>query len=141
MAKKLCVVLGIVFLLVGVVGFVMPEFLGTHLSLAHNLVHIISGVLALYFGLSGSVSAARMFCIIFGIVYGLLGVAGFLLGSAQASTIPGMEAGTDPRLFKVLPGMLELGQVDHVIHLLLGVLFLIGGLSTKPESAPAAAGD
>ena len=136
MAKKLCVVIGIVFLLVGVVGFVMPGFLGTHLSLAHNLVHLISGAVSLYFGLSGSVPAARMFCIIFGIVYGLLGVAGFLLGSAEASTLAGLEM-SDPNLFKVLPGILELGRMDHVIHILLGVLFLIGGFTTKAETAAA----
>lgn len=131
MAKKICVLLGVVFLLVGVVGFVMPGFLGTHLSLAHNLVHILSGIAALYLGLSGSVSAAKTFCILFGIVYGLLGVAGFLFGSAEASTISGMGSGVDPRLLKVLPGILEFGQMDHIIHILLGVLFLFGGLTTK----------
>ena len=56
--------------------------------------------------------------------------AGFLLGSAEASTISGMGA-MDPHLFKVLPGILELGQMDHIIHALLGVLFLFGGLTTK----------
>ena len=118
MAKRICTILGIVFLLVGIVGFVAPNFLGAHLNTPHNLVHIISGALALYLGLAGSLSAARLFCLIFGIVYLLLGVVGFLMGS-----------GAD-RMFDVA-GILHLGTMDHIIHIALGLIFLIGGLLTK----------
>src|SRR2546423_13573135 len=61
MAKTIAKLLGVVFILVGIVGFIMPGFLGTHLSLTHNLVHIISGAVALYFGFSRSLSRAKMF--------------------------------------------------------------------------------
>lgn len=138
MAKTICKILGVVFLLVGIVGFVMPGFLGTHLSVVHNLVHIISGAVALYLGFAGTLSAARLFCIVFGIVYLLLAICGFLLGSNQAPTIAGMAAmGPDPRLWKVIPGQLELGQMDHIVHVLLGVVFLIGGFLTKADVARA----
>jgi hypothetical protein len=137
MSKKISLVLGIVFLLVGIVGFIMPGFLGTHLSMAHNVVHLLSGAVALYFGTAGSVSAAKTFCILFGIVYGLLGVAGFLLGQNDVPTIAGMEdMGSDERLFKVIPGVLELGFMDHIIHILLGALFLVGGLFTQTTRTP-----
>src|ERR687886_1918188 len=122
MAKTISKIMGVVFILVGIVGFLAPGMLGMHLSLAHNLVHLISGALALYFGFAGTLSGARLFCIIFGVVYGLLGIAGFLLGSAQTPTIPGMaHMGPDSHLFKVLPGTLELGTMDHVVHILLGL--------------------
>ncbi len=137
MAKTICKILGVVFLLVGIVGFVMPGFLGTHLSIVHNLVHLISGAVALYLGFAGTLSAARLFCIVFGIVYLLLGICGFLFGSSQASTIAGMAMGPDPRLWRVIPGQLELGQMDHIVHLLLGIVFLIGGFLTKAEVARA----
>jgi len=127
MAKLICKILGVVFVLVGIVGFVMPGFLGTHLSLAHNLVHIISGVVALYFGFAGSPSAARGFCIVFGLVYLLLGIVGFVMGHPGASAMAGMMA-EDTKLWKVIPGTLELGKMDHIVHCLLGVVFLIGGL-------------
>ena len=116
-------IIGIVFLLVGVVGFVKPDLMGTHLSLAHNLVHIISGAIALFFGLAGSLPPARNFCFIFGSLYGLLGVAGFALGTR----------GTDPRLFTIIPGILELGRMDHTIHIMLGILFIIGAVTTAAE--------
>src|SRR2546423_13886229 len=132
MAKTVAKLLGIVFILVGLCGFIMPGFLGSHLSLTHNLVHIISGAIALYFGFAGSLSGARMFCIIFGLVYGLLGVVGFLLGKPGPPPMPGMMGSN--HLWTVIPGALVLGSRDHVIHILLGVLFLIGGFLTKPAA-------
>jgi Domain of unknown function (DUF4383) len=128
MAKTVCKILGVIFVIVGVAGFIAPTLLGAHLSLAHNLVHVISGGAAMYFGFAGSASAARGFCLIFGVVYLLLGIAGFLLGHPGMSTLPGMaEMGTDPRMWQVLRGTLEFGQRDHLIHIVLGVIFLAGG--------------
>ena len=117
MAKTVCKILGVVFLLVGVVGFVAPNLLGAHLSPAHNAVHIVSGVIALYFGFAGTLSAAKTFSLVFGVVYLALGVLGFGLGT-----------GAD-RMWEV--GPLDLGQADHGIHSLLGIIFLAGGLFTK----------
>ena len=127
MAKLVCKLLGVVFVLVGIAGFVMPGLLGTHLSLAHNAVHLISGAIALYFGFAGSASSARTFCLVFGAVYLLLGVVGFVMGHPDVSTIAGMRM-EDAKLWKVLPGTLELGKMDHIVHCLLGVVFLVGGL-------------
>jgi hypothetical protein len=119
MAKTICTFLGVVFILVGLVGFAKHDLLGAHLSAAHNVVHLVSGALALYLGLKGSLSAAKMFCIIFGAVYLLLGICGFLLGT-----------GPD-KMLAVAPGTLEFGTMDHIIHVALGIIFLIGGFITK----------
>ena len=78
MAKTVATIMGIVFLLVGIAGFVAPGVGGFHLSTAHNLIHIVSGAASLYFGLAGTLSGARLFCLAFGAVYGLLGLAGLL---------------------------------------------------------------
>jgi hypothetical protein len=131
MAKTVCKLLGVVFLLVGIAGFVKPDLLGTHLSLAHNLIHIASGAIALYLGFAGSAKAAKTFCLVFGVVYLLLGVVGFLLGQPGTPEMAGMAA--DTRLWKVLPGTLELGQMDHIVHILLGVVFLIGGVLGRKD--------
>src|SRR4051812_12102650 len=109
MAKTVCKILGVVFVIVGVAGFVAPGLLGAHLSPVHNLVHLVSGAIALYFGFAGSFSGARAFCLIFGAVYLLLGIVGFVLGHEAASTMAGMAS--VPKLWKVLPGMLELGRM------------------------------
>lgn len=133
MAKTVATILGVAFLLVGIVGFVAPGVGGFHLSLAHNLIHLVSGALSLYFGLAGTLSSARLFCIVFGAVYGLLGVAGFLLGSPGTPSMPGMAA--DSRLFTVIPGTLELGTSDHAFHIVLGIVFLLAGFLTKTDFA------
>jgi hypothetical protein len=134
MAKTICKILGVVFLVVGLAGFAKIDLMGTHLTLLHNIVHIASGAIALYLGFAGTLSAARLFCLAFGAVYLLLGILGFVLGTLQPSTIPAMAAmGSDPNLWKVIPAQLELGRMDHIIHLLLGVIFLAGGLMTKAD--------
>lgn len=117
MAKTVCKVLGVVFLLVGCIGFISPGLIGAHLTPPHNAVHIISGVIALYFGFAGSLSGAKAFSLVFGVVYLALGILGLALGT-------GAE-----HMWNV--GPLMLGQVDHGIHILLGVVFLAGGLFTK----------
>lgn len=134
MAKTICTVLGVVFLLIGILGFVMPGLGGFHLSLSHNIIHLVSGAIALYLGLKGTLAAARLFCIVFGIVYGLLGIAGYLLGSNQQHTVPGItHGGTDTNLLQVIAGQLELASMDHGLHVLLGIVFLIGGFLTKAD--------
>jgi hypothetical protein len=117
-ANKLIVaILGAGFLLVGIIGFVAPHLLGMHLGMTHNVVHLVSGALALYFAFAGTTSALRTFSFVFGIVYGLLGIFGFILGS-----------GSD-KMLSVIPGYFEVGRPDHLIHILLGVLFVIAGFS------------
>jgi hypothetical protein len=113
MAKTVAKIMGLVLLLVGVLGFThVLDFLGAHLSPAHNLVHIVSGVIALYFGFAGSLSGAKGFCIIFGLIYLLLGILGLAMGTLHI-------------------GPLVLGKVDHGIHLIVGAIFLAGGLFTR----------
>jgi hypothetical protein len=119
MANRIATILGVVFILVGLLGFAMPGLLGAHLSLVHNIVHLVSGALSLWLGLKGTPSGAKTFCLIFGLVYLLLGICGFLLG------------GGDDKMLTVLPGQLMFGTMDHIIHVALGVIFLIGGFTTK----------
>ena len=124
MAKRICTVLGVVFLLVGLAGFAMPGALGMHLSPAHNVVHLVSGAIALYLGLKGTEDAARTFCWVFGAVYLLLGVAGFLAGD-----------GPD-RMLTIAPGTLEFGTMDHIVHVVLGAIFLGGGFMSRRPALP-----
>lgn len=121
MAKTVATLVGVVFIAVGIIGFFSPNLLGAHLGRAHNVVHLVSGALSLYLGAKGSLAAARQFCIVFGLVYGLLGAVGYLVG-------------TGPEHMLELP-YLMLGTRDHIIHIVIAVLFLIGGFSTKSGAA------
>jgi Domain of unknown function (DUF4383) len=123
MANRVATILGIGFLLVGIIGFVSPNILGMHLTLAHNLVHLITGAVSLWLGLKGTPSAAKNFCIVFGAVYLLLGIAGFVAGD-----------GVD-KMLTVIPDQLMFGKMDHIVHILLGAIYLIGGFSTATVRA------
>lgn len=105
---------GALLVAVGLLGFVAPRIMGMHLGGAHSVVFLLSGALAVYFGLKATPAAARTFCVAFGAVYGLLGLAGFVAGG------PGYT-------YTIIPGALVLGALDHLVHLFLGIVFLSVG--------------
>jgi len=82
----------------------------------------LSGALAIYFGLMATQAAGRTFCLVFGAVYGLLGLAGFVAGGMDST-------------YTIIPGALVLGTMDHLVHLILGAVFLSAGWVQKPATA------
>jgi hypothetical protein len=88
MVKPAAVLFGVVFLVIGILGFVPAVtkdqmLLGIfHVNTAHNCVHLLSGVVALFAGMT-SAGAARWYFRIFGLVYGLVAVMGFLMGDGM----------------------------------------------------------
>jgi hypothetical protein len=113
---------GAFLVLLGLVGFVVPGFLGMHLSALHNVLHLLSGAAAIYFGLKTSEAAGRTFCVVFGALYGLLGLAGFVAGGPDFT-------------FTIIPGALVLGTMDHLVHLILGAVFLSVGRGWRATTA------
>src|SRR5437879_6031959 len=130
MAKTFATVLGVIFVLLGIMGFINHGFFGMHLSNAHNWIHLISGFIALYFGSATDLRAARSFDYAFGTFYLLLGIFGFLLGRPGIAPASSGNMTADSRLWSVIPGTLELGSADHTVHILLGILFIIGAAMT-----------
>jgi hypothetical protein len=109
---------------VGLLGFAAPAFMGMHLSPLHNVVHLLSGALAIYFGLKTTPAAARTFCRLFGALYVLLGLAGFVAGGLGY-------------VLTIIPGALVLGRMDHLVHMILGAIFLSVGWGWQPATATA----
>lgn len=130
--QKVCITLGVFFVLAGLGGIAMPGMLGMHLSMTHNLIHLISGVLALWVGYADDSRKAYIFCMAFGCVYGLLGLSGFAFGRPGFPGVGHMEA--DQNLLRIIPNVLELGTADHIVHVLLGVAFVGFALVWKRRS-------
>ena len=124
MAKTICKILGVGFLLIGLLGFVQPNLLGMHLSPTHNVIHLLSAGTAFYFGFAAALSAARGFCLAFGAVYLLLGVLGFVSPGTISALVQAHNAASPNG--NLLP--------DNLVHLVLGGLFLLGGLLRTSES-------
>ena len=81
MAKTYTLILGIMLLVFGVVGWII----GGHghtlivfgINRTHSTIHVLSGVIAILAALGGELYA-RVYCVVFGLVYGSVTVAGFL---------------------------------------------------------------
>ena len=115
---------GALLVVVGLLGFAAPGFIGMHLSALHNVLLLLSGAVAIYFGVRATPVAARAFCLVFGMLYGLLGLAGLVAG-AQNYTLT------------IVPGALILGPMDHLFHLILGATFLAVGWFEQATATPA----
>jgi hypothetical protein len=126
MAKKLAVVFGVIFVLVGVLGFIPNPIVGaTGLFMTntlHDLVHLLIGVILLVVAMTAPAKSA-LWLKIFGVVYLLLVVLGFLL-------IP--SGG-------MLLGLVTMNMADHFLHLVLGVVLLAAGMMANNSSSSMAA--
>ena len=128
MAKTLGMLFGIVFLAVGILGFVpgvattgadgMPMLLNIFMvNTVHSIVHIASGVVFLLASMSGA-GAARLWFQVFGVIYAVVAVLGFM-------TPNGM-----------LLGLISSNPADTWLHVVLAVAMLAIGFGS-PKAAAA----
>jgi len=116
-SKSVALYLGIVFLILGVAGFVPAlspggKVLGLFLvDPLHNVVHLLTGALAIFASKSNE-SATRLYFKVFGVVYALVTVLGFLTGTG-------------------LFGLLPVNIFDNLFHLIIAAAFLYYGFGAK----------
>lgn len=128
--QKVCINGGFAFIIVGLVGVVIPGILGLHLSVLHNLIHILSGALALWCGYT-SPRRAFNFALTIGAFYTMAGILGFILGEPGFPSVGHMEA--DQNLFRVIPNFLEFGTMDHTFHGLVGAFLLFTAYTFRKD--------
>jgi hypothetical protein len=116
MAKTVVTILGVVFIAIGLLGFVNNPILGIFgVNTLHNLVHIVSGVLALW-AVNRGMDATVLFSKVFGIVYGVVAVLGFVLPAFMMS-------------------LLAVDMTDNILHVVLAVIFLYIGFGSNQATA------
>lgn len=79
MAQMFAKVLGVVFILLGIVGFILPMEGLFHLTTVHNIVHLVSGIVAI--AMSGTMARAALYAKVFGAVYLLVAILGLFTHS------------------------------------------------------------
>lgn len=86
--KPVTMLLGAVLLIVGILGFFMSSpLLGIFaVDPLHNIIHIASGVIGL--AVAGNMAYARVYLIVFGLVYLLVAAVGYV----QQTTVLGLIA-------------------------------------------------
>lgn len=119
MAKKLGLVLGIVFVLIGILGFMGTSLVGAEgtfeTNTLHDLVHIITGLVFIFVAMK-SVAKLGMVFKVFGIVYLLVAALGFMVGEGMVL------------------GLLHVNGADNVLHLILGAVILFLGFKAGKSS-------
>jgi hypothetical protein len=121
MLKKAAVTFGIIFLVVGILGFVPGAtrdgmLLGLfHVNTAHNVVHLLSGAVALWAGFTTTANA-RLFFRVFGVVYALVAVLGFVTGEGM------------------ILGVISNNAADTWLHVLIAAAALYLGFAAKDDA-------
>lgn len=113
---KISVVFGVVFILIGILGFI-PGITVNGLLLGifsvnamHNIVHLVTGVLALL--VAKNVNYAKVFFIVFGIIYLIVALMGFF-------TTGGVVMG------------MTMNMADNLLHLVVALVALYLGFFYK----------
>lgn len=111
--KTASLLIGVVFILVGVLGFIPNPIIYDstdaifHADAVHSMVHIVSGVLFVIIALAAP-ERASAFMKIFGIVYLVLGILGLIaIGASEGMT--------------QLLGFLHVNGPDNILHVVLGI--------------------
>jgi Domain of unknown function (DUF4383) len=128
MVKTLGMLFGIVFLAVGILGFVpgvtttgadgMPMLLGIFMvNTVHSIVHIASGVVFLLASMAGA-GAASLWFKLFGLVYAVVAVLGFMTPNG------------------LLLGLISNNPADTWLHVGLAAAMLLIGFAV-PKQATA----
>lgn len=115
MVRGLAFLVGIVLIVAGVLGF-YPQFMQDGLLFGlfevdqmHNMVHIATGVLALLS--TFSTQFARLFFKVFGLLYMVLTIVGFVNGGNVY--------------------IMHVNMADNILHAGLAIVFLIIGFGLK----------
>ncbi len=121
--RTAAIVIGVVFLVIGLLGFVSNPIVGPTgffvTNPTHNGVHIASGVVLLLGAYSGLGPAMALRVI--GVIYAIIAVLGFLM--------PG----------DMMLGMIAMNSADRWLHVALAIVILYAGFGLSAETKTAIA--
>lgn len=114
--QKLAKLFGVVFLLIGILGFVPGITSGGMLlgifevNALHNVIHVATGLVALW--AASSATNSRLYFQVFGVVYALVTILGFTMGG------------------NVL-GLIMTNLADNLLHLVVALVALYAGFGMR----------
>ena len=124
MLQKASMAFGIVFVAIGLLGFVPAltpngNLLGIfHVDAVHNIIHLASGVAALL--AASSAAYARLYFQIFGVVYAIVAAGGF---------IPALQFGEEQKLL----GLIHVNLADNLLHVAIAASALYFGFVHRED--------
>ncbi len=119
MLRTMSLLFGLAFVAIGIAGY-MPAFTSNGLLFGiyevdsmHNIVHIVSGIIALL--AAAKASYAKLYFQVFGLLYGATAVIGF------------WHAGD-------IFGMIHVNTADNILHTVIAVIALYFGFLFKQKA-------
>lgn len=108
MAKSIAALFGLIFTVIGLLGFVLPSplFGLFEVDVTHNVIHILTGLIGLL-AAKGGKGPARTYLLVFGIVYAIVAVLGFTMNGD-------------------ILGFFHANMEDNILHTVTALVFLIG---------------
>ncbi len=126
-AQLYTLVLGVVLVLVGILGFLVEPSFGVgdkaergtlilfDINGWHNVVHLLSGIVGL--AMAGTAAKARLFAIGYGVVYVLVTILGFVVGDGG-----------------LLLSLIPINTADNLLHLAIAVSGIAVGLASPAHT-------
>ena len=120
--KTIAVIFGVIFVAVGALGWIPAVNPGGKLlglfdvNVAHNLVHLATGIVAIVVGMISD-KASKLFFQVFGVIYALVAVLGFVSGDQP------------------LLGIVNNNAADTWLHVVIAVVALYVGFGMKAEAS------
>lgn len=130
MMKTVTNVIGAILLLVGIIGFINNGAMGMNLNPLHDVLLLIAGAVALYFGINGTEFQARNTMRVLGIIFCIVGLIGIFSGGGMV-TLQDLAGRHESHLIRLIPKHLEMGTVDSVFNLIVGIVSLVVGFMPR----------
>lgn len=124
MAKQFVLALGIVLAVIGVLGFIPAltpdeQLLGVFaVSAGHSVVLLLAGLVGIVASLAGK-GHARSYAQVFGVVFGIIAILGFLGGSTE------------------ILGFITVNPADNYLHLAIALASLYVGFAPETRRSRA----
>lgn len=118
MLRNLAKIFGYTFLVIGILGFIPGITADGHLfglfqvDGAHNVIHLLSGAIALYAGYT-STRLSRLYFQVFGVVYAIIALLGFFYGDRE------------------LLGFVAHNRADIWLHIFIAIVALYAGFGMR----------
>jgi spore maturation protein SpmA len=119
MTRTFALVIGVIFLVIGILGFASPPdhelLLGIFaVNDLHNVVHVAVGLAGI---LAGWLGWSRLYCKALGVAYLLVGILGFVPGAMDSRDM--------------LFGLIHLNLADNILHLVVGAVAAYLGFASQ----------
>jgi len=104
---------GILAIIAGIAGFFITNMLGMEMNPIRNVLFVVIGMLGI--NMSATYGKARLFLMVFGLLFGVIAIMSLITGSGPHALYP-------------------MSGNDSYVHLIVSIVLLVVGFSSKKKN-------